>query len=141
MGTSHGGNTGEAVGLAAAVKYLEQVGMQRIQQHEAELAGYMYEKLSTIEGIEIYGPTPSKGRAGLVSFNVRDLHANDVTTLVDQHGVGIRSGHQCTQPLHRHLGINATARASVHLYNTAHEVDELVQAVADASAFFADVGL
>ena len=132
---------GEAIGLRAAIEYLENIGMERVHEHEEELAGYMYDSLSSIEGLQVYGPEPSKGRAGLVSFNVRDLHANDVTTLVDQHGVGIRSGHQCTQPLHRHLGINATARASVYLYSTASEVDDLVQAVSEASDFFEEVGM
>jgi len=91
--------------------------------------------------VHIYGPPPSAGRGGLAAFNVRDLHANDITTLVDQRGVGIRSGHQCTQPLHRHLGMNASARASVYLYNSRADVDLLVDAVSEASQFFAEVGL
>nr|GEV42892.1 cysteine desulfurase 1, chloroplastic-like [Tanacetum cinerariifolium] len=121
---------GEAIGLGAAIDYLSEIGMQKIHDYEVELANYLYEKLHTIPGVRIYGPAPSQTvyRAALCSFNVEGLHPTDLATFLDQqHGVAIRSGHHCAQPLHRYLGINASARASLYFYNTKEDVDDFIR--------------
>ena len=130
---------GEAIALGAACDYLTGVGMDRVHAFESEIGEYMYEKLSAVNGVTIYGPTPAQGRASLAAFNVEGLHANDVCTLLDQAGVATRSGHHCTQPLHRYLEVPATARASAYLYNTAGEVDALVEALEDTIGFFREI--
>lgn len=130
---------GEAIGLGAAIDYLQGIGMQKIHEYEMELANYLYENLSTVPNIRIYGPKPSKGvnRAALCSFNVKNIHPTDLATFLDQqHGVAIRSGHHCAQPLHRYLGINASARASLYFYNTKEDVDYFVHALNDTVSFF-----
>ncbi|CAM8949644.1 unnamed protein product [Rhodiola kirilowii] len=130
---------GEAIGLGAAVDYLSRIGMQRIHDYEVELANYLYDNLRSIPKIQIYGPKPSinANRAALCSFNVEDIHPTDIATLLDQqHGVAIRSGHHCAQPLHRYLGINASARASLYFYNTKEDVDTFIQALEDTVNFF-----
>ena len=130
---------GEAIALGAACDYLTGVGMDRVHAFESEIGEYMYEKLSAVNGVTIYGPTPAQGRASLAAFNVEGLHANDVCTLLDQAGVATRSGHHCTQPLHRYLDVPATARASAYLYNTTGEVDALVEALEDTIGFFREI--
>lgn len=130
---------GEAIGLGAAIDYLQGIGMQKIHEYEMELANYLYENLSTVPNIRIYGPKPSKGvnRAALCSFNVKNIHPTDLATFLDQqHGVAIRSGHHCAQPLHRYLGINASARASLYFYNTKEDVDYFIHALNDTVSFF-----
>nr|XP_043623915.1 cysteine desulfurase 1, chloroplastic [Erigeron canadensis] len=130
---------GEAIGLGAAIDYLSEIGMQKIHDYEVELANYLYDNLRTVPGVRIYGPAPSETvhRAALCSFNVEDLHPTDLATFLDQqHGVAIRSGHHCAQPLHRYLGINASARASLYFYNTKEDVDDFIQALTDTIAFF-----
>ncbi|KAI3797855.1 hypothetical protein L1987_33119 [Smallanthus sonchifolius] len=130
---------GEAIGLGSAIDYLSQIGMQKIHDYEVELANYLYENLHTIPGVRIYGPAPSQTvhRAALCSFNVEGLHPTDIATFLDQqHGVAIRSGHHCAQPLHRCLGINASARASLYFYNTKEDVDDFIRALVDTIAFF-----
>jgi cysteine desulfurase/selenocysteine lyase len=105
-----------------------------------ELSKYLYENLSKVPGVKIYGPPPGpKGdaRASLCAFNVEGIHATDLSTFLDQqHGVAIRSGHHCTQPLHRHLGINASARASAYFYNTVDEIDIFLRGLKDTISFF-----
>ncbi|KAH0676809.1 hypothetical protein KY285_024610 [Solanum tuberosum] len=130
---------GEAIGLGAAIDYLSEIGMQQIHDYEMELGNYLYDRLSSISDVRIYGPTPSRTvkRAALCSFNVKDVHPTDVATFLDQqHGVAIRSGHHCAQPLHRHLGISASARASLHFYNTKDDVDRFIDALKDTINFF-----
>ncbi|XP_077217291.1 cysteine desulfurase 1, chloroplastic-like [Tasmannia lanceolata] len=130
---------GEAIGLGAAIDYLSHIGMQRIHDYETELANYLYHSLSSIPNIRIYGPAPSETtpRAALCSFNVDNVHPTDIATFLDQqHGVAIRSGHHCTQPLHRFLGINSSARASLYFYNTKEDVDAFVQGLKDTVNFF-----
>ncbi|KAL1329845.1 hypothetical protein AAHE18_12G071000 [Arachis hypogaea] len=130
---------GEAIGLGAAIDYLSGIGMQTIHDYEVELGRYLYERLLSIPNIRIYGPTPSEKikRAALCSFNVKNIHAIDLAIFLDQqHGVAIRSGHHCTQPLHRYLGINASARASLYFYNTKEDVDNFIQALNDTVNFF-----
>ncbi|KAK6790325.1 hypothetical protein RDI58_014125 [Solanum bulbocastanum] len=130
---------GEAIGLGAAIDYLSEIGMQQIHDYEMELGNYLYDRLSSVSDIRIYGPAPSRTvkRAALCSFNVKDVHPTDIATFLDQqHGVAIRSGHHCAQPLHRHLGISASARASLHFYNTKDDVDRFIDALKDTINFF-----
>jgi cysteine desulfurase/selenocysteine lyase len=128
--------TSQAVGLAAAVDYLNEIGMDAVQAHEAELTGYAIEALSTVPGVRIIGPTSTEDRGGAVSFVVEGIHAHDVGQVLDDQGVAVRVGHHCAWPLHRRFGIAATVRASFHIYNTTAEVDTLVAAVHAARAFF-----
>jgi cysteine desulfurase/selenocysteine lyase len=131
---------GEAVGLGAAVDYLNKIGMDRVHEYEMELSKYLYESLSKIPSVKIYGPPAGargERRASLCAFNVEGIHATDLSTFLDQqHGIAVRSGHHCTQPLHRHLGINASARASLYFYNTIDEVDTFIAGLKDTIDFF-----
>lgn len=130
---------GEAIGLGAAIDYLSGIGMQKIHDYEVELADYLYGKLASVPKVRIYGPKPSQAvrRAALCSFNVENMHPTDIATFLDQqHGVAIRSGHHCAQPLHRHLGTNASARASLYFYNTREDVDSFIEALDDTITFF-----
>jgi cysteine desulfurase/selenocysteine lyase len=124
-----------AVGLHAALEYLDSIGRQRIFEHDQALAEYAYERLTSLRGIQLFGP--AKGRGGLVSFLLKDIHAHDVVTAADQFGVALRGGHHCNQPLMRKLGVPATARASFYFYNTQAEVDRLIDVVREIQAFFA----
>jgi cysteine desulfurase/selenocysteine lyase len=127
-------NIAQVVGFGAAVEYLEGLGMENVREHERRLGAYAYGRLSEIEGITIHGPTAE--RTGIASFTLPDVHAHDISQLLDEDGIAIRSGHHCTQPLMRCLGVAATARASFYLYNTEEEVDALVEALARAREFF-----
>jgi len=131
----------EAIGLGAACDYLAAVGMDRVHAFEDEIGGYLHQELSRVEGVTIYGPRPELGRASLCAFNVEGLHATDVSTILDQAGVAVRSGHHCTQPLHRELGVSASARASAYLYNTPAEVDAFVEGLKETVSFFREMGL
>lgn len=123
-----------AVGLGAAIDFLEGIGMDEIDRHEKKLAKYAMERLSAIEGVSIYGPTAD--RTGLVTFNLGDVHPHDVATVLDTEGIAIRAGHHCCQPLMRWLNVSATARASFYLYNTEQDVDRLADALVKTKEFF-----
>ena len=123
------------VGLHAAMDYLDAIGRASIWQHDQDLAHYAYEKLAALPNIRLFGP--KTGRAGLVSFLLKDVHAHDVVTLADQGGVALRGGHHCTQPLMHKLGVESTARASFYFYNTRAEVDQFVEVVKGIQKFFA----
>jgi cysteine desulfurase/selenocysteine lyase len=127
-------NIAQVVGFGAAVEYLEGLGMENVREHERRLGEYAYLRLSELEGITIHGPT--ENRTGIASFTLPDVHPHDLSQLLDEEGIAIRSGHHCTQPLMRRLGVAATARASLYLYNTEEEVDALVDALARAREFF-----
>ena len=127
-------NIAQVVGFGAAVDYLEGLTMENVREHERGLGEYAYQRLSELEGITIHGPT--EDRTGIASFTLPDVHPHDLSQLLDEEGIAIRSGHHCTQPLMRRLGVAATARASFYLYNTEEEVDTLVEALARARAFF-----
>ncbi|MGB3633291.1 MAG: cysteine desulfurase, partial [Rubrobacteraceae bacterium] len=127
-------NIAQAIGLGAAVDYLENLGMENVREHEKKLGEYAYQCLSEIEDITLYGP--SKDRMSLVSFSLPDVHPHDLSQLLNEEGIAIRSGHHCTQPLMRRLGTVATARASFYLYNTEEEVEALVGAIESAREFF-----
>lgn len=130
---------GEAIALGAAVDYLTNIGMDNIHAYEEELTAYLFKKLETIPNLRIYGkkPTPEgKGRAALAAFNVEGIHASDLATLLDHDGIAIRSGHHCTQPLHRIFNASGSARASLYFYNTRGEVDTFVAALKSTIDFF-----
>lgn len=124
-----------AIGLHAALDYLDALGRDRIFQHDCELAQRAYDGLARFDGIRLFGPPT--GRAGLVSFLLRDVHAHDLVTVADQFGVALRGGHHCNQPLMRKLGIASTARASFYFYNTNAEVDRLLEVLREIQRFFA----
>lgn len=128
-----------AIGLGAAIDFLEEIGLDEIEEHEHRLAGYAMEQMSTIEGISIYGPLAGEKRAGLVTFNLSDVHPHDVATVLDAEGIAIRAGHHCAQPLMKRLNCSSTARASFYLYNTEEDVDKLVQALVKTKEYFSDV--
>jgi len=123
----------QAVGLGAAVDYLTALGMEKIHAYEQELVEQLYTGMVNLPGVRVFGPCH---RAGLVSFTLEGVHPHDVSTLFDQEGIAIRAGHHCTQPLHRHLGIQSSARASVYFYNTPAEVEQFLETLAAAVAFF-----
>ncbi len=128
--------TSQAVGLGAAVDYLQTVGMKAVAEHEAALTGYALQELSAIPGVRIIGPSNTVERGGALSFVVDGVHAHDVGQILDDAGVQVRVGHHCAWPLHRRFGIAATVRASFALYNKQAEVDALTSAVRDSQRFF-----
>ncbi|MDN5930030.1 MAG: cysteine desulfurase [Pseudonocardia sp.] len=128
--------TSQAVGLAAAVDYLNGIGMDAVHAHEKELTALAIAGLSTIPGVRILGPTTTDDRGGAVAFVVDGVHAHDVGQVLDDRGVAIRVGHHCAWPLHRRFGVAATVRASFHVYNTPDEVTALVEGVQAAREFF-----
>ena len=116
----------QAIGLGAACDYLTAKGMANVEAFEGEMGAYLYEKLSAVEGVTVYGPPPPEPRAALCAFTVDGVHPSDLATFLDHEGIAIRAGHHCTQPLHAELGLPGTARASLYLYNTRAEVDAFV---------------
>lgn len=132
----------EAIALGAAVDYLSNIGMDKIYTYEAELTGYLFEQLGQIPEIRTYGPLPKVaglGRAALAAFTAGDVHPHDLSTILDQAGVAIRAGHHCTQPLHRYLKAQSTARASLSFYNTREEIDVFITALREAVEFFGGI--
>ena len=129
-------NMAGAIGLAAAIDYLEAIGMDEIEHHEQDLIAYVFPKLQAIEGLKIYGSQDLAKRSGVISFNLGDLHPHDLATALDYEGVAVRAGHHCAQPLIQYLGVPATARASFYLYNTKEDCDKLVEALIKTKEFF-----
>lgn len=129
-------NAANAVGLAAAVDYLDQIGMENVLRHEQATTLDAHTRLSAIEGVTIFGPPPAQ-RSGVVSFTIADVHPHDLATVLDNDGVCIRAGHHCAQPLMRRLGIAATARASFYIYNDASDTDALIAGIHKAREIFA----
>jgi cysteine desulfurase / selenocysteine lyase len=119
----------EAVGLGVAVDYLAQLGMERVRAHERALTAYMLEQLALVPGLRVVGPDDAERRGGLASFTIEGMHPHDVAELVNRRGVCIRAGHHCAQPLMRCLGVSATARASVGVYNNERDIDALLGAL------------
>ena len=128
--------TSQVVGLGAAVKFLEEVGMDKIHAHEKKLIERALRQLKEIPGLRIIGPETTENRGGAISFTVEGVHPHDLGQVLDDHGVSIRVGHHCAWPLHRACGAQSTARASFYLYNTEEEVDKLVDAIKAAREFF-----
>ncbi len=127
-----------AIGLGAAIDFLEQIGLEQISLHEKKLINHALEQLSAIEGMSIYGPTQLDKRSGLITFNVDNVHPHDLSTVLDSEGIAIRAGHHCCQPLMKWLNVSATARASFYLYNTEDDIDLLVAATKKAKVYFED---
>jgi cysteine desulfurase/selenocysteine lyase len=128
-------NIAQAVGLGAAIDWLERLGLEAVRAHEERLTAYAMERLAAL-GATIYGPRDAKERGGIVAFNLPDLHPHDLAQLLDQEGIAIRAGHHCAMPLANLLGVGATARASFFVYNTEAEIDALVGALGKAREFF-----
>jgi cysteine desulfurase/selenocysteine lyase len=120
----------EAVGLTAAIEYLEKLGMERVAAHERALARQTVELLDAIPGVTVYGPRASVDRGAVVAFSVDGLHPHDIAALLDQEGIAVRAGHHCAQPLMRCLGVAGTARASFSVYTSSEDVSVLAHAVA-----------
>jgi cysteine desulfurase/selenocysteine lyase len=128
-----------AIGLGAAIDFLNEVGLENIAEHEHKLAAHALEKMSSVEGMTIYGPLDAAKRAGLITFNLNDVHPHDVATVLDAEGIAVRAGHHCAQPLMRWLKASATARASFYLYNTEDDIDKLVEGLVKTKEYFSDV--
>lgn len=129
-------NIAGAIGLGAAIDYLEEIGMAAVEAHERELIAYVLPKLQAIEGLTVYGPQAPQAHAGLISFNLEGLHPHDVATALDYEGVAVRAGHHCAQPLMNHLGLNSAVRASFYIYNSKADCDKLVEAILKTKEFF-----
>ncbi len=128
-----------AIGLGAAIDFLNEIGLDNIAEHEHKLAAYALDKMSAVPGMEIYGPLDAAKRAGLVTFNISDVHPHDVATVLDAEGIAVRAGHHCAQPLMKWLKVSATARASFYLYNTEDDIDKLVEGLVKTKEYFSDV--
>jgi cysteine desulfurase/selenocysteine lyase len=129
-------NIAGAIGLGAAIDYLRKIGMENVHEHEKDITDYALGKMSQIDGLVIYGPRDVEQRVGVVSFNLGDIHAHDLASIMDEEGVAIRSGHHCAQPLMEFLGIPATSRASFYIYNTKEEVDAFTNVLEKARKLF-----
>jgi cysteine desulfurase/selenocysteine lyase len=133
-------NAAGAVGLAAAVEYLDELGMDRVRAHEQALVAEASERIAAIDGARVYGP-PAPRRSGVVSFTLGDVHPHDLATILDETGICIRAGHHCAQPLMRRLGVAATARASFWVYNDRGDIDALIEALERARSIFGLAGV
>jgi cysteine desulfurase / selenocysteine lyase len=129
-------NIAESIGLGVAVDYLTRIGMDKIRRHEKEITQYALDHLKEFPEVTVYGPKDVELRGGLVAFTLGDVHAHDIATFADQDGIAIRAGHHCAMPLHKKLGLAATARASFYLYNTRDEVDVFIEMLRKAKKFF-----
>ena len=132
-------NIAGAIGLSTAVKYLMEIGMQNIREHEIEITKYAYSNLMNINGIEILGPENIDIRAGLISFNIPDIHPHDLGTFLDSKGIAIRTGHHCAMPLIKKLGSHSSARASFYIYNTNQEIDKFTTEINNSIKYFNNV--
>jgi len=129
-------NIADVVGFGAAVDYLEKTGMENIRKHEIYLTEYALESMQSLNYITIYGPMDSKFRGGVISFNIADIHPHDLATIMNDHGIAIRSGHHCAQVLMQRLDVPATSRASFYIYNTKEEIDKFVNVIKEAGRIF-----
>ena len=129
-------NIADVVGFGAAVEYLEKIGMENIRKHEIYLTEYALESMQSLKYITIYGPMDSKFRGGVISFNIADIHPHDLATIMNDHGIAIRSGHHCAQVLMQRLDVPTTSRASFYIYNTKEEIDKFVNAIKEAGRIF-----
>jgi cysteine desulfurase / selenocysteine lyase len=127
---------GEAIGLAAAIEWLDAVGLDAAHAHEAEVGAYALERLADVPGVRIFGPPAGDDRVGIISFDLDGVHAHDVSEILDRHAIAVRAGHHCAQILMDRLGVAATTRASLAVYNTREEVDRLVEALHDVRRVF-----
>ncbi|CAN2198193.1 csdA Selenocysteine lyase/Cysteine desulfurase [Candidatus Nanopelagicaceae bacterium] len=130
-------NMAQAAGLAAALKYLSAIGLENIHNHEIQLTSYLLEKFSSINNLRIIGPTNTELRGASISFTFGDIHPHDLGQFLDSQGIAVRTGHHCAWPLNRKMGVPATTRASLYLYNTLEDCDDLIQGILDAEKYFA----
>jgi cysteine desulfurase/selenocysteine lyase len=126
----------QAIGMASALRWLDGLGMEAVREHEREIAAFALERLTEVPGLRVFGPPAGPERLGPVSFELQGVHAHDVSEILDRHGVAVRAGHHCAQPLMDRLGIAATARASFGVYTTQEEIDRLVEGLHDARKVF-----
>ena len=131
-------NIAGAIGLGAAIDYLQSLDFELIQKHEQELTSYALEKLKNVLGLTIYGPQKSNGRIGVISFNLKNIHPHDLATALDLNGIEVRAGHHCAQPLMASLNTESTVRASLSIYNTKDDIDKLVSSLHEAKEFFSE---
>ena len=129
-------NVAGAIGLGAAVDYLERIGVENIRKHEERLTKHALDEFERIKGMRVYGPPEAGERAGLIAFNVADIHAHDLATLLDEDGICVRAGHHCAMPIHTKLETPATTRASFYLYNTHEEIEKLTESIKKAAKKF-----
>jgi cysteine desulfurase / selenocysteine lyase len=129
-------NIADVVGFGAAVDYLEKIGMENIRKHEIDLTEYALESILSIKHLTVYGPRDPNYRGGVISFNIADIHPHDLATIMNDHGIAIRSGHHCAQVLMQRLDVPATSRASFYIYNTKEEIDKFVNAIKEAGRIF-----
>jgi cysteine desulfurase/selenocysteine lyase len=129
-------NIADVIGFAAAIEYLEDIGMDKVRDHEIELTKYAIDRISGVKGVTLYGPRNVADRGGVVSFNIGDIHPHDLATIMNDHGVAIRSGHHCAQVLMERLDVAATSRASFYIYNTKQEIDTFIGALDEARRLF-----
>lgn len=129
-------NVAGAVGLMSAMEYLQRLGMDNVREHDAQIVSYVLEQLYKVRNLVILGPQDSNIRSGSVSFEYQGVHAHDIATILDSEGVAVRSGHHCTMPLHNHLGVMASIRASFNVYTTKEDIDALVRALGKVKAIF-----
>ena len=129
-------NIADSIAFGVAVDYLDDLGMRNVRRHEVEVTGYALERLASVPDVTVYGPLDPEARTGVVSFNLDGVHPHDAGTVLDEAGVAVRAGHHCCQPLHRSLDVAATLRASFYVYNSADEVDALVDALATARRLY-----
>jgi cysteine desulfurase/selenocysteine lyase len=127
---------GEAIGFGAAVRWLEGLGLPAVHAAETELAAYALERFAEVPGVTIFGPPAGEDRGGIVSFAMDGVHAHDISEVLDRHGVAVRAGHHCAQVLMQRLGVPATTRASLAVYNTREEVDRLIEGLHDTRRVF-----
>ena len=129
-------NIADVIAFGPALDYLEELGMDAVRAHEIDLTQYAIDALTRVEGVTVYGPSNAQEKGGAVTFNYGDLHPHDLSQVLDQEGIAIRAGHHCAQPLMRRLGVVATARASMYVYNSREEIDALVDALGAADRIF-----
>lgn len=129
-------NVADAIGLGAAIDYLQALGMEQVREHEAQITQYALDAFRQLEDVDVFGPPDPAKRGGVIPFHTSEVHAHDFGTVLDKRGIAVRTGHHCTMPLMGTLGVDATARASFYVYNTEEEVDMLVDAVREAMRYF-----
>ena len=129
-------NIADVIGFSAAIDYLNNIGMDKVREHELELTEYAIENITKVRGVTLYGPQNAKDRGGVVSFNIGDIHPHDLATIMNDYGIAIRSGHHCAQVLMERLDVSATSRASFYIYNTKEEIDKFIDALDEARRLF-----
>jgi cysteine desulfurase/selenocysteine lyase len=129
-------NIADVIGFGAAIDYLNEIGMNNIREHEIDITNYAIKTITGVKGVTVYGPSNSNHRGGIVSFNIGDIHPHDLATIMNDHGIAIRSGHHCAQVLMERLNVVATSRTSFYIYNTKEEVDILINALEEARRLF-----